>query len=147
MSLDQYDLSIKLQKTEINNRCLYMLSLLACSDVDVDYELKKQGINSVAIYGLADCGRALWRFLSVKRVKVCYGMDKNPNKDCGDLMVADINGELQDVDAVIVSVPFYMDEIREMLHDRIDVRIVSMTDVLRELLLCDKASINDVDRQ
>ena len=81
------------------------------------YVLKKRGIHSIAVYGYAEIGKLLCEELIGTDIEVRYIIDKKVEKSEDDSIKVYIPQEnLPDVDAVIVTVIYYYDEIRSELE-------------------------------
>ena len=92
--------------------------------------IKEQGINDVAIYGIAEFGQRLYEELIESGITVKYIIDNNPNAIFFNYVVLSINDELAPVDAIIVTPILSYDEIRKSLRNKVDCPIISL-----ELLL------------
>ena len=88
---------------------------LYMNNIKIADNLKKQGINKIAIYGYGKIGKNLYKEISKSDIEVCYIIDKQAKKLIGDIPVLDIQEELPKVDAVIVTIPEQYDKIRQEL--------------------------------
>lgn len=112
-----------------------MLSMLACSDIDVCKLLSRLGIKSIAIYGLSYSGKAMYCVMKQKGVCVLFGIDKNAQKTCYDLKTIELGDCIRGIDAIIVTIPFYLDEIRQDIAKYTSTPVISINDFLREILM------------
>lgn len=88
---------------------------------------------SIAIYGVGKVGERLLAELADSDITIKYGIDKNAKGIYSDIKVVTPEDELEDVDAIVVTPVFYMDEIEQMLSEKISCPIISMEDVLYEV--------------
>lgn len=97
-----------------------------------DY-LKREEINTVAIYGMSYVGERLYDELKTSGISVKYAIDKNAEGIYSEIDIVQPEEELEKVDAIIVTAIYYYDEIAEMLEKKTDARILSLEDVLYDL--------------
>ncbi len=94
--------------------------------VDHDYQ-------TIAIYGMGELGSRLCDELNGSSIEIAYAIDKNAEWTNSELKVCGIDDELQTVDAVVVTAVFAFDEIEEMLADKIECPIISLSEIVFEL--------------
>jgi phosphoglycerate dehydrogenase-like enzyme len=98
-----------------------------------NYRLKgyfeNNNYKSVAIYGMGDLGKRLFRELADDGVVVSYTIDKNIGVDDEYKMIA-LSERLPEVDVVIVTAVSSFDDIYLDLKGRFNGEIVSIEDVL-----------------
>jgi phosphoglycerate dehydrogenase-like enzyme len=98
-----------------------------------NYRLKgyfeNNNYKSVAIYGMGDLGKRLFRELADDGVVVSYTIDKNIGVDDKYKMIA-LSERLPEVDVVIVTAVSSFDDIYLDLKGRFNGEIVSIEDVL-----------------
>lgn len=89
-------------------------------------------INTIAIYGMGELGIRLYEELSELDVEVLYAIDQNADNIVGveNLEIITLNGNLKDVDAVIVTPIHFFDEIEKTLEEKGVKNIVSLEDVV-----------------
>ena len=97
-----------------------------------DY-LKEQNYRTVAIYGMSYIGERLLEELKDSEIKAAYGIDRNAESLYADIEIVTPEEALEEVDAVIVTSIFFMDEIRRDLSGKISCPIVSLEDILYEI--------------
>lgn len=91
------------------------------------------GYKNIAIYGLGDIGRLLINELKDSSVNIAYGIDKNIN--VSDVVeVVSPSEELKDVDAIVVTAIAYFDEIDQMLSEKVRCPVLSLEDIIYELV-------------
>lgn len=88
----------------------------------------------VAIYGMSYAGEALVEELKDSDIQIAYGIDKNANAIYTDMDVVTMDDDLKEVDAVVVTAITFFDEIEEELCMKIDCPIISLEDILYEIL-------------
>ena len=90
----------------------------------------RNGINSVAIYGMSHIGQRLYAELCHSDLEVRYAVDKQADKVCAGLQVFSPEENMPEVDAIVVTAIFYFDEIKAKLEKRTRCRIISLEDIL-----------------
>lgn len=98
-----------------------------------DY-LEEKGIHSVAIYGVGMLGEHLLKELQEGNVKVCYGIDAKKDKIKAEIPIYSIYEELPETDAVIVTVPYAFEEIKERLEKKTSYLILSLESLIMDSL-------------
>lgn len=94
---------------------------------------EKNKYQRIAIYGMADIGVLLINELKDTAIEVVYGIDKNHFlRSAVPLYHPD--QELLEVDAVVVTAIAYFDSIEKMLSEKLSCPILSLEDVIYELL-------------
>lgn len=97
-----------------------------------DYLVNK-GFRTIAIYGLGPMGRRLLEDLDNKEVEVKYVIDKNMIEMEHQISIKTLDGELDPVDAVIVTAVYEFDGIKEQLEDRVSYPIFSLEQIVFEM--------------
>ncbi len=92
--------------------------------------LRQNGWRRVAIYGMGAVGIRLYEELRGSGTEISYVIDRRPRYVYSGLRVCDLNGELEAVDAVIVSLQSDYETIRKQLEEKIQAPIVSVKDVI-----------------
>lgn len=95
---------------------------------------ENNGYKTIAIYGMSHVGVRLVEELEGSSIKVKYGIDKNAGTISADLDIVTMDSELAEVDAIVVTAITFFDEIAEQLSNKIDCSILSLEDVLYDLL-------------
>ena len=92
------------------------------------------GYKKVAIYGMHYLGESLYYELRCSNIDVVFLIDKNPfiNKYEKKCVKPDDNFEY--VDAIIVTAVYYMDEIVDTLEKRVNCPILSLEDIVYEMV-------------
>lgn len=91
------------------------------------------GYKTIAIYGMGEMGNRLYDELKdSKVVEIKYAIDKNAAGTYSELDVIDVDDEMEEVDAVVVTAVFAFDEIEEELSAKVDCPVVSLEDVVYE---------------
>ena len=94
---------------------------------------ENNGYKRIAIYGMSYVGETLLEELKNTKTEVKYSIDKNANALYADINIVSPDGELEEVDAIVVTSIFYMDEIEEMLSKKVSYPIISLEDILYEV--------------
>lgn len=91
------------------------------------------GYKKIAIYGMGEMGNRLYDELKNSSVKVVYAIDKAAGSTYSEIDVFEIDDELPEVDAVVVTAIFAFDEIENALSDKVSCNIISLEDVVFEI--------------
>lgn len=94
---------------------------------------EKNGYKSIAIYGMSYAGETLLDELKDTNISVAYAIDKNADSIYADVDVVTMEGDLEPVDAVVVTAITFFDEIEEKLSEKMDSPIISLEDLLYEV--------------
>lgn len=96
--------------------------------------LAENNLHNIAIYGLGLFGTHLLNDLQEdRRVNVVYGIDRSVQRNNNELKIYRPDECLPQVDAVIVSVVFSFDEIKEMLGEKMDCPIISLEELIGDM--------------
>ena len=95
--------------------------------------LEERHIKTVAVYGLGALGRHVVTQLKGSRVKVAYVIDQAVKGHWQDVEVMPLKEHISDVDAIIVTSIFFVDEIREKLSLKVSCPIISLENILNEI--------------
>ncbi|MBD5492109.1 MAG: glycosyltransferase [Lachnospiraceae bacterium] len=96
-----------------------------------DY-LAAKGYRSIAIYGMAICGRHVIRELQATDITIVYGIDRNKINPYMGIEVRQPVGELPCVDAIVNTAIFDHANIQKMLAKLTEIPVVSLEDVIFE---------------
>lgn len=88
---------------------------------------------TIAIYGMSYAGERLVDELEGSGILVKYGIDKNAEGIYTDIDIVKPDDVLEEVDAIVVTSIFYIDEITDMLEQKVSCPIISLEDVLYEV--------------
>lgn len=105
------------------------MSLLENCGTVADY-LQKMGYKNVAVYGYGMLGKHLVHQLKTLGVCVDYVIESNIGKETDGIPMYSLDGNLPEVDAVIVTVMYDYDKIYEDLKDKIKAEILPITRLL-----------------
>lgn len=94
---------------------------------------EKNGYQKIAIYGMSYAGETLAEELEGTKTEVAYGIDRNADSIYSDLDIVSMEGDLAEVDAVVVTAITFFDEIEEQLSQKVDCPILSLEDILYEV--------------
>ena len=97
-----------------------------------DY-LKEQNYRRIAIYGMSYMGERLLEELKGSEISIAYGIDRNAEGIYADIETVTPKEELEEVDAVIVTSIYFIDEITRDLSGKLSCPILSLEDILYEL--------------
>lgn len=105
--------------------------------LEISAWVKKAGWKRVAIYGMGEMGQILLADLRDKGINVVYGIDKNADNIRADIPLVKISESLEEVDGIIVTAVAFYDEVKKEVQNKIDVPVISIKDILDELLYID----------
>lgn len=94
---------------------------------------EKNGYQNIAIYGMSFAGETLLSELRDTNTNVAYGIDRNADALYLDIDIYNVDDDLKDVDAVVVTAITFFDEIEGNLSGKISCPIISLEDVLYEV--------------
>ena len=97
-----------------------------------DYFVQK-GIKSIAIYGMDNVGERLYEELKDTDIKIEYAIDKKGGYINSDIKMISPEDEFERVDAIVVTVVNYFDEIFKNLSSKTDILIISLEEILYEV--------------
>lgn len=96
------------------------------------YEHRVESIK-IAIYGMGDIGKNLLADLRDSSVKVDYAIDKVVT-NTEDIRVVSPEEKLEKVDAIVVTAIAYFDDINDNLSSKTDCPIISLEDIIYEMV-------------
>lgn len=100
----------------------------------VESYFKYHNYSEIAIYGLGKVGNHLLKELKETDIQVLYGIDRKGDALSSDIEVYTLKEELPEVDVIVVTPTFDYYDIKEKLEKKVDSRIVSIDDVIYELI-------------
>ena len=100
---------------------------------EIEIYFDTYGYKNIAIYGLGDIGKHLLNELKDSNVNVVYGIDKNTSVT-EKIKIVSPDSKLEPVDVIVVTAIAYFDEIDEMLSEKINCPIISLEDIIYELV-------------
>lgn len=95
--------------------------------------LIRHNFRTIAVYGMSYVGERLVEELEDSEVKIAYGIDRNSSKTYADIEMVSPDCIRKEVDAVIVTSIYFMDEIKRNLSVNLSCPIISLEDILGEL--------------
>lgn len=95
--------------------------------------LYSHGYRKVAIYGMNYLGERLLSELKDSEVQVLYVIDNNTKSVTPDIRFCTPDDLLEKVDAIIVSVNYYYDEICKNLSEKVDYPIINLENILFDM--------------
>ncbi len=89
-------------------------------------------IKTLAIYGMGELGRQLYKELQVLNVNILYAIDKNAAniEEIDGLKIVTPDEKLEKVDAVLVTPVHFYYEIEKMLDEKGISNVISLEDVV-----------------
>lgn len=90
----------------------------------------KKSYKNIAIYGYKEIGRLLFQALQNSEIKVKYIIDANADNMYEEVEVVTSEDIQEEVDVIIVTAPFYFQEIYDTIKNKVNCPIVSIVDVI-----------------
>lgn len=97
----------------------------------LEKRIVENGFRTIAIYGMGDLGKMLYRKLSSSSIKVVYAIDRNPRRIDNDLKVISPNDAFEEVDVIVVTIVAEFDAIKRLLETKTTNKIISIKDIFR----------------
>lgn len=97
-----------------------------------DY-LKKNHVDTVAIYGMGHAGKCLYEELKATDIKVKYVIDQKADQIYTDVKKYFPEDNLPKVDLIIVTAVYYYRDIEKVLSNVTDCPIISLEDILYDM--------------
>ena len=94
---------------------------------------ERNNYKTVAIYGMKELGERLCDELKDSGIDVRYGIDQNADSIYADVDVITPDDDLEPVDVIVVTAIYYLDEIEEMLSEKVEYPVISLEDILYEV--------------
>ena len=91
------------------------------------------GYKTVAIYGMGNIGKRVYKELSDSGIEVKYIIDKNADKTFTEYEEYTPDEELPEVDSVIITTVTEIDEIERKIADKLDCAILSIEGVVNAI--------------
>ncbi|MCM1415718.1 MAG: hypothetical protein NC430_07310 [bacterium] len=93
---------------------------------------EKNNYKKIAVYGMSEMGYMVLREFQGTAVEVAYCIDRNADNVFAEIDVRRPDAELPQVDAVIVAVVQFYEEVKESLEKKLSCPIISLSDVVWE---------------
>ncbi|MDF2544543.1 MAG: hypothetical protein K0S47_4261 [Herbinix sp.] len=126
----------KKQKTDKFKSYYNMLTRwleLEDNNLAIDKLFKQYGYNKIAIYGMGKIGMRLCNQLRNTDIEIAYVIDQYAKNVLDNICFKDPQDKLDEVDAVIVTIPFAYFEIKNQLTMKLECPIVSLEHILFEV--------------
>lgn len=101
---------------------------------NVSSYFKKNNYRKIAIYGMSYVGETLLSELKGTEVLVKYAIDQKTDNFNSMVDIISPDSDLDKVDCIVVTAVYYFDEIEELLSKKMDCAIISIEDILYDLL-------------
>ncbi len=88
---------------------------------------------TIGIYGMGELGTRLYEELKDSNIVIKYVADKSSSINMPDVNIIDVKDMTDDVDVIVVTPIFAMDDIRIMLEKRLNCPIISLEDIVYEI--------------
>lgn len=101
---------------------------------DLKRYIEKSEMRTIAIYGIGRMGQRLCVELQDSNVEIKYIIDQNKNKQYRNYAMCSLEDKLETVDAVVVTLTHDFDEIEQQLKKKIDCPIISLEELIYEVV-------------
>lgn len=103
--------------------------------------LLKQEIKKIAVYGMSYIGNRLYDELKNSGINIVFGIDKDADKILYEIPVlkpddTQLRKYIQEVDMIVVTAVAFYQEIKKELERSYQIKIVSMNDILMDMIRC-----------
>lgn len=95
--------------------------------------LERKGFHEIDIYGVGNIGKNLYEELLYKNINVRYLIDRNKNIQIQGRAVKNLRDIDKSVDAVIITVVYNFEEIKEELAKKFSCSILSLADIIYKM--------------
>ncbi len=121
---------------QINNQCLYEIIMLSDKMSEIKAFFSKQGIDSIAVYGLGRVGKAFVNLMKKSGVRVAYCLDRNKSISLEGVEVRhSLENATGDIDMMVVTVELDFDKIKAEMKLDDSVSVVTVRDLMEAILL------------
>lgn len=134
-------LSKSLKKSQENTEKFHMLFRMMNQWVEVKQKgvnlsqfFEENGYKKIAVYGMATVGETFFNELKGTSTEIVYAIDKNKAGIAAGVAIYSPDEELPPVDVIVVTAISYYDEIATMLEGKVDYPIISLEDVVYNIL-------------
>lgn len=109
------------------------LTMVEESDNRIGTYLEKKNIREIAVYGIGYLGKYLLKILEKSRVKIRYIIDQNAAYLDADYPIVTLEDELEEVDAVIITLVQEEGEVAEQLKEKLKTKVFVIRELVSEL--------------
>lgn len=92
----------------------------------MEHILLKSGYKRIAIYGMGEIGTMLYDALEGSSIEIAYAMDRKVKNCFSNLDIHELSEEIEEVDAIIVTVPFAFESVKKEIEARSTVKVESL---------------------
>ena len=113
-------------------RCLERWMTLREEKKNLEEYLRQLGIKKIAIYGAGILGQHLVEELKGSSIAVSYFIDRDSAKQIAGYRTISPYGELEEVDAIIITVVGEFGNVCDALKDKTDARLMGIEEMIYE---------------
>lgn len=114
------------QYYQLSNQWLYIKN----EKRNIIDNIKEKGYKSIAIYGMGELGNRLYEELRESEIQIKYVIDRYPESNFPDLKFVELNSNIEQVDAIIVTPIYDFEKIKKEINDVVDYSVISLEDIL-----------------
>lgn len=129
---DTIDWKDNVEKNRKTARCFDRWMTLREEGKGIYDYLLKYGVKTVAVYGMGRLGKHLIHELSGSGIEIKYIIDRRSKINHPEYQIKSIEGELEKVDAVIITPIWDFDQIYEELSSKMQGRFFSLEELIME---------------
>lgn len=131
-SINDFD---KVKKFKTYYNMLNQWLMLRSAEKKLEEYFINHDYQSVAIYGMGEMGeRFLEEINQSENLSVKYAIDRESDGVLADIEIKTLDDELEPVDVIVVTAIFAYEEIKKQLIKKTNTEIISLTEVIQELL-------------
>nr|WP_300786838.1 hypothetical protein [uncultured Acetatifactor sp.] len=93
----------------------------------------QKNLKRIAIYGMGYVGKRLVKELKRSEIDVVYGIDRNAAAIFSEIELVTMDDDLEDVDAVVVTLVDEYDTVCEMLSHKVKCSVIAIEDIINEV--------------
>lgn len=121
---------------------MYVLFHMKIMGQSMKRYFEKRNYQSVAVYGMGNLGEIVIEEFRDEGINVQYAIDRRADDICYEIDIYKPNDDLKKVDVVVVTPFVHFEEIRRVLEEKMDCPIISIEDLVKEVICKHNGLIN-----
>lgn len=93
----------------------------------------KNNFKKIAVYGMGNVGKRLIKELRDSEINIAYGIDRNAENIYSEINLVTINDELENVDAVVITLISDFEDVYDKLSKKLKCSIIAIEDIINEI--------------